>query len=199
MKRTHMKTKFSALLLSVALLGGVAASCSPAAPSGPTAVEKFCTFWDKVADAPPAADSAVLVKDEVVVLADTTTVSGTDCTNPAASIEVDGAVLAEGKEVPSEQGNAASAPIAAVTGDEIAAEQPVLDNLVVKALSAEIGANGITVRGNVAVRLSGVTSTIGFTGTLANLDNWSVNLASCLQRNIAFHQRRAFAVTDCSS
>ena len=178
MKRVHMKTKFSALLLSVALLGGVAASCSPAAPSGPTAVEKFCTFWDKVEEEPPAADNAVLVKDEVVVLADTTTVSGTDCTSPAASIEVDGAVLAEGKEIPSEEGNAASEPIAAVTGEEIAAEQPVLDNLVVKALSAEIGANGITVRGNVAVRLSGVTSTIGFTGTLANLENWSVNLSS---------------------
>ena len=178
MKRVHMKTKFSALLLSVALLGGVAASCSPAAPSGPTAEEKFCTFWDKVADEPPAADNAVLVKDEVVLLAETTTVSGTDCTSPAASIEVDGAVLAEGKEIPSEEGNAASEPIAAVTGEEIAAEQPVLDNLVVKALSAEIGANGITVRGNVAVRLSGVTSTIGFTGTLANLENWSVNLSS---------------------
>ena len=47
-----------------------------------------------------------------------------------------------------------------------------------KALSVEIGLQGITLRGNVSVRLSGVTSTIGFVGTLSNLDNWSVNLSS---------------------
>lgn len=156
----------------------LAASCAPVVPAGPSPVDNFCTFWDKVAVAPPAVDNAVLVKDEVVVLASDTTVSGDDCTAPAASIAVDGAVLAEGKEIPSEEGNVASAPVAAVTGAEISAGQPVLDNIQIRALSAEIGANGITVRGNVAVRLSGVTSTIGFTGTLANLDNWSVNLSS---------------------
>ena len=42
-----------------------------------------------------------------------------------------------------------SAQVAAVTGDEISAGQPVLENLSVQALSAEIGLYGITVRGNV--------------------------------------------------
>ena len=114
----------------------------------------------------------------MVALADDTTLSGTECTDPGATVALDGAVLAEGEEVPSEQGNPDSEPIAAVTGDEIGSGAPVLENLEVRALSASIGANGITVRGNVAVRLSGSTSTIGFTGTFANLDNWSVGLSS---------------------
>ena len=65
-----------------------------------------------------------------------------------------------------------------MTGDEISPAQPVLENVELKALGASIGPSGITVFGNVAIRLSGQTSTIGFTGTLANLDNWSITLSS---------------------
>ena len=169
--------RLSVASLAFALIAAVTASCTPTTTT-PTNTQQFCTFFDKVADAPPTADSAVLVKDQVVALAQTTAVTGTTCTDPSAKVALSGATLAEGKEVPSEEGNATSAPIAAVTGDEIAAGEPVLDNLSVQALSADIGPSGITVRGNVAVRLSGVTSTIGFVGTLANLDNWSVSLSS---------------------
>lgn len=166
------------LVVAFAMVGGVAASCAAPAPSGGTSQQKFCQFWDKVAEEPPAPTNAVLVKDDVVALADSTTVTGSSCTDPSAKVNLDGAVVAEGTEIPSEQNNPSSEPVAAVTGAEISADAPVLDNVQLKVLSAEIGANGITVRGNVAVRLSGVTSTIGFTGTLQNLDNWSVNLSS---------------------
>ncbi|MFN8052194.1 MAG: hypothetical protein U0Q22_12190 [Acidimicrobiales bacterium] len=180
MQRTTSKKvgRFAIGALALSLVAGVATACPPTTPAGPTPAEQFCTFWDKVADAPPTADTGVLVKDQVVALAQSTAVTGTSCTASNAKVGLSGATLAQGQEVPSEQGNTNSAPIAAVTGDEIAAGQPVLDNLSVQTLSADIGAAGITVRGNVAVRLSGVTSTIGFVGTLSNLDNWSVSLSS---------------------
>jgi hypothetical protein len=170
--------RFSALGATIAVLAGVLAACSPTTSSGPSAQDQFCQFWDKVAEAPPAPDNAVLVKDQVVAMADQTDVTGSQCTDSSAKVSLDGAVLAEGKEVPAEQGTTSTEKIAAVTGDEIAGGQPVLENVSVQALSAEIGLNGITLRGNVSVRLSGVTSTIGFVGTLANLDNWSINLSS---------------------
>lgn len=167
--------RFSALLLVVAMLGAVLAACAPTTPQTPA---EFCEFWGRVEAEPPTADKAVLVKDEVVALADQTTVQGADCNDPNAKVGLDGAVLAEGTEVPSEEGNTASAPVAAVTGSEIAADEPVLDNVQIRALSADIVPQGIRVRGNVDVRLSGQTSTIGFVGTLSNLDTWSVSLSS---------------------
>ena len=176
-KRSSRLSRVSAATLALALVAGVTASCAPTTPTS-SAPAQFCTFWDKVADAPPAPTNAVLVKDQVVALADTTTVTGSACTDPTAKVALGGAVLAKGEEVASEQGTSSTEKVAAVTGNEIAADAPVLDNLSVKTLSADIGPNGITVRGNVAVRLSGVTSTIGFVGTLSNLDNWSVNLSS---------------------
>lgn len=139
---------------------------------------KFCEFWDKVEQTPPAADNAVAVKDDVVALADNTRVAGDACTAPAARVELGGAVLAEGKEVPSEQDNPSSEKVAAVTGPEIGSGEPVLDNLELSALSAEISPAGITIWGNVRITLSGVTSTIGFTGTLSDLDNWAISLSS---------------------
>jgi hypothetical protein len=181
--------RYSAVTLIVALIAGVTVACAPATPGGGSSNQQFCEFFDKVeekiAEAPPEVpdaavldNDAVLVKDQVVAAAEETTVTGQACTDSGAKVELDGAVLAEGEEVPSEQGNAASEPIAAVTGDEIAPDEPVLENVQIKALAASIGPSGITVRGNVAVRLSGQTSTIGFTGTLANLNNWSVTLSS---------------------
>ena len=174
--RRHLR-----ILAPVAILFAmIAASCTPTPGGGgePAAPAEFCEFWEKVEEAPPTEDSAVLVKDDVVALAEDTTVTGSDCEDPNAEVDLDGAVLAEGEEVLEELGTEDSDTLAAVTGEEIGAGEPVLDNLSVKTLSAEIGANGITVRGNVSVTLSGTTSTIGFTGTLSNLDNWSVSLSS---------------------
>ena len=168
----------SALLLAVALIAALLSACSPPSSGTPQPAAKFCEFWDRVEEAPPTADQAVLVTDDVVALADDTTVAGADCKDPNAKVELDGAVLAEGDEVPSEQGNAASAPVAAVTGAEISAGEPVLENVKIRALSADIVPAGIRVRGNVDVRLSGQTSTIGFVGTLTNLNTWSVTLSS---------------------
>lgn len=162
----------------VAVLGAILASCStPPGDPGPSS-QQFCEFWERVEQTPPTADNAVLVKDQVVALADETDVVGQECTDASARVELDGAVLAEGEEVLAEQGSGSTETVAAVTGEEMSAGEPVLDNLSVRALSAQIGVNGITVQGNVDVRLSGVTSTIGFVGTLSNLDNWSVTLAS---------------------
>lgn len=177
MRRTGFG-RYSAATLVLALVAAVTVACAPPPSPGPDPAQQFCEFWDKVEETPPTADNAVLVKDDVVALADQTDLNGTACTTPGATVALDGAVLAEGEEVPSEQGNPASEPVAAVTGEEIAAQQPVLENLRVTALSADITASGIRLRGNVAVRLSGTTSTIGFVGTLSNLDNWSVTLSS---------------------
>ena len=170
---------FGAALLAVAMLA-VAAGCTPptSEPSGPSPSVQFCEFWEAVEEAPPTSDTAVVVKEDVVALADEAAVIGQDCAAPAARVELDGAVVAEGEEIPSEQGNPSSEPIAAITGEEISAGAPVLDNLQLTALSATIDANGITLRGNVAVTLSGVTSTIGFVGTLRDLQNWSIGLSS---------------------
>ena len=170
--------RLSALALAFALVGGVTASCTPTGPTPPTPQQQFCEFWDKVADAPPSPDNAVLVKPDVVALAEGTTVVGSSCTAPGAKVALNAAVIAEGDEVPVEQGTSSTEVVAAINGEEIDAGEPVLDNVSVQALSADIGVNGITLRGNVNVRLSGVTSTIGFTGTLSNLENWSVNLSS---------------------
>lgn len=168
----------SAVALAFALVAGVAASCTTPPTNPPVPNQQFCDFFEKVEEAPPTPDQAVLVKTDVVALAEDTDVTGQKCTDAGAKVDLGGAVLAEGEEVPEELDNPDSPEVAAVTGDEIAAEAPVLDNLKLKSLSATIGANGITVRGNVAITLSGVTSTIGFTGTLANLDNWSIGLSS---------------------
>jgi hypothetical protein len=163
--------------LAVALLASLLAACAPPT-SSPSAPQQFCEFFDKVAEEPPSQDIAVLVKSDVVAMAEDVDVIGNSCTDSWAKVELDGAILAEGTEVPVEQGTASTEMVAAVTGDEIGPGQPVLENVALRALSASIGANGISLRGNVDIRLSGVTSTIGFVGTLANLNSWSVNLSS---------------------
>lgn len=165
------------MVVAVAFLAS-ACSTPPSGGGTNTAQQQFCEFFEKVEEAPPAPDNAVLVKDEVVALAEDATVTGSSCTASNAKVELDGATLAEGEEVPLEQGTSNTETIAAVTGEEIAAGEPVLTNVSVQALSASIGLNGITLRGNVNVTLSGVTSTIGFVGTLQSLDNWSITLSS---------------------
>lgn len=176
--RQGRSSRWSALALSFALVGGVTAACAPPTPPPPSAQEQFCELWDDVSAAPPSLDEAVLVKSDVVAMASDTTLQGSSCTASNAKIALDGAILAEGTEVPVEQGTSSTETVAAVTGEEIGSGQPVLDNVELKVLSAQIGVNGITVTGNVAVRLSGATSTLGFVGTLSNLENWSVSLSS---------------------
>lgn len=162
-----------------ALLALLATACSTPPPATtPPAVAEFCDFFERVEDAPPEPTGGVLVKEDLVAFADDTQLLGDRCTEPAARVELEGALLGEGTEIPSEQGNPDSEPVPAITGDDLGADEPVLDNLTVRALSATVGAQGITVRGNVEVRLSGATSTIGFVGTLTDLQNWSVSLSS---------------------
>lgn len=164
---------------ALALLALFAASCSSPPPTTPSpSVAQFCDLFERVEEEPPEPTGGVLVRDDLVAFADDAQLHGESCTEPAAKVELDGAVLGEGTEVPSEQGNPSSDPVPVITGDELGPDEPVLDNLTVRALSAEIGAQGITVRGNVEVRLSGTTSTIGFVGTLRDLQNWSVALSS---------------------
>lgn len=177
----HTTRRLGSAAIALALLATVVA-CSPtttppSTPSGPWSTEKFCDFWEKVEETPPAADNAVLVKNDVVALAEDTDVVGQECTDANARVNLDGATLAEGTEV-KETLEAQAGKVAAVTGDEIAAGKPVLENLRVQALGVEIGSYGIRLRGNVQVTLSGTTSTIGFVGTLSNLDNWSIQLSS---------------------
>lgn len=167
-----------AATLAIALLGAVVVSCAPTAPSGPSASEQFCDFWDRVEQDPPSVDNAVLVKDDLVALAETSALQGERCSDPGARVELDSAVLAEGEELPFEEGNAQSALLTVVTGDQLAATVPVFDNLTLSSLDATITPSGISVRGSVDIRISGTTSSIGFVGTLRDLDNWSVTLSS---------------------
>ena len=105
-----------ALSLAIALVGGTTAACTSPAPAG-NSTQQFCDFWRKVDAAPPAPDNAVLVKDDVVALANNTTVTGKSCTDPAAKVALDGATIAEGQEVLSEQNSSSATLVAAVTGD----------------------------------------------------------------------------------
>ena len=170
--------RFSAIAAVLAVLAG---SCTTAPGGGggtPPTLEQFCDYFEEVAAEEPDPEEAVLVKDDVVAMAEDTTVVGSDCTDSNAMVDLDGALLAEGEEIPSELDNPQSEPVAAITGEEITAGEPVLENVSVHALSASVGRYGIRLTGNVRVTISGVTSTIGFTGTLLNLDNWSVGLSS---------------------
>jgi hypothetical protein len=179
-QRKTRTTRLLRLAAGAAVLATLAASCTTTPGGGGTSapLQQFCDFFEEVSADPPEAEETFLVKDDVVAQAEETTVTGNECTDAGAEVEMDGALLAEGEEVPSEQGDPASEPIAAVTGDEITAGEPVLENLSVQTLSASIGPYGIRLTGNVGVTISGVTSTIGFTGTLLDLDNWSVGLSS---------------------
>ncbi len=181
MNQSKTRTAWILRLSAVAaVLAVLAASCttSPGGGGNPAPLQQFCDFFEEVSQDPPEAEETVLVKEDVVAMAEATTVTGNECTDPNAEVDLDQALLAEGEEIPSELNNPASEPIAAITGDEIAGGEPVLDNLSIQTLSASIGAYGIRLTGNVRVTISGVTSTIGFTGTLLDLNNWSIGLSS---------------------
>ncbi len=177
--RTRARMGWSTALIAVlALVAGVTAACSPTTTSSTTASQQFCSFYNAVSQTPPTDDSAVLVKPDVVAFADTTQVTGSSCTDSSANVALGGAQLAQGENVSSQLGGSNTAQVAAVTGPAISSGTPVLTNLSLQSLSASIGVGGISVRGTVAVTLSGTTSQIGFTGTLSDLQNWSVSLSS---------------------
>jgi hypothetical protein len=164
---------------AVLVLAALAPACTPdPGGGGPSNAQAFCDLWQTVEQAPPTADSAVLLKPGVVALADSTSMRGPDCNDPGSEIDLDGAVLAEGDEIPSERGDFGSEPVAAVTGDEVSETAPVLENVAIRNLAATIDANGIGVRGTVGLRISGVESQIGFVGSLRDVQNWSVSLSS---------------------
>lgn len=168
----------AAVALLVAL---VAAACTPVpggGGGGPINEQLFCDLWESVEEQPPSADSAVKVKPGLVALAETTAMSGGSCTDPSSEIEFGGAVLAEGDEIPSEQGDFGSDPVAAVDGEEVSPTDPVLENVRIKSLSATIDRSGIGVRGTVGLRISGVESQLGFVGSMSDVQNWSVSLSS---------------------
>lgn len=191
-RRRTSRIRILALVMSVGL---VAAACAPESSGGSgsgSANKAFCDFYEKV-DAAPATpedpevgvDTAVLVKKDVVAQAEDAYVYGGDCNAPNAKVELEGAMLAEGEERPAEAPDAGQGPgeagdeiVAAVTGDDIQADKVVLENVKLKSLSVEITPQGIKIRGNVAIRMSGQTSTIAFSGTLADLNNWSVSISS---------------------
>lgn len=173
-----MTRRLGVAAMALAMVTTVAVSCTPG--TTPPTTQQFCQLFDQVKDQPTtvASDQAVLVKSDVVALADGTTVTGSSCTDSNAQVNMNGATLAQGAEVLSEQDTSNTTKIAAVTGSEISGGAPVLDNLKLQALSAEIGTFGIRLKGNVAITLSGTTSTIGFVGTLQDLSNWSIQLSS---------------------
>lgn len=171
------------VMATVGLLAGLTVACTPSSPTGPSPVDRFCETWERVEDTPPTADRPVLVADDVVARADTSELVGDDCTSPGAVVELDDAVLATGEEVDESQGDPETDRVALVTGAELgpraeAGDALTFDNLEVTSLSASIGSYGIRVDGTLAVTLSGTTSAMSFTGTLSDLQNWSIGLSS---------------------
>ena len=123
MNQSKTRTAWILRLSAVtAVLAVLAASCttSPGGGGNPAPLQQFCDFFEEVSQDPPEAEETVLVKDDVVAMAEATTVTGAECTDPNAEVDLDQALLAEGEEIPSELNNPASEPIAAITGDEIA-------------------------------------------------------------------------------
>src|SRR6476619_6469982 len=79
------------LALTLVVLMG-AAACAPVGGSGsPTASpqEQFCDLFNEVTETPPV-ENAVLVKDDVVAVADDVSdvdVVGSDCESPTAKVK----------------------------------------------------------------------------------------------------------------
>ena len=176
------------LLLAIASIGAVCASCAPAIPTGPTPLEQLCTLWDDIVETPPAADEPVDVGPNVLAYADDADVVGGSCRAPAARIGFDSAILSEDRPGPadvvfeddglSDPDEPVPAARALVNGEDLGPGQLVLESVALNALGVSVDASGITINGAVALGLDGVTSTIGFSGRLSSLDDWSVTLSS---------------------
>jgi hypothetical protein len=182
--RVSRRTRRGVLGITLAVATVVAGSCTPT-PTTPSTPSAFCTLWSTEPTAPPAADNPVLVQTDVVATAASASRTGSSCTDPSAAVNLGGATLAEGQAVTTQLGGTGSATPAdaqptsvATTGPQLAAGAVVLQNLQITSFSVSIGSQGITIKGSVAVTLSGAVSTLSFSGTLASLNSWSVTLAS---------------------
>ena len=182
--------RYSAVTLIVALIAGVTVACAPATPGGGSSNQQFCEFFDKVeekiAEAPPEVpdsavldDDAVLVKDEVgrCRRGDHRHRAGVHRLRSQGRARRRGA--GRGRGGPSEAGQRSLR--AGRRGDR------GRDRSRAPRCSRTCGSrrwpprsappaspSAATSRSS----LSGQTSTIGFAGTLANLNNWSVTLSS---------------------
>lgn len=189
-RSTRTRTNAWRLVGAAALvLGLVGSACAPTPGSPATPPAGFCELWDAVEATPGTLDEPVAVADDVVALADAAATNGGGCASPAAEVALDDALLADaspegaaGAQLRTSgtttEGDGDEPPATSVTGKRIAAQEPVLDNVSIDSLSAWIGWNGITIRGTASVQLSGATSVVGFTGTVRDLDNWSIQISS---------------------
>src|SRR5690606_33117297 len=131
--------------------------------------------------------------EDVLAYAEEATLVGSSCEAPGARVELPSAILSDADpdappdivfEDALEPDPDEPEPVARalVNGDDLGPGQLVLDSLALTSLSASISTQGIHLSGAVAVRLSGVTSTIGFSGHMASLEDWSVTLTSSTLR-----------------
>ena len=194
-----MKRRRPALgVAAITVVTLIAAGCTTAPSSPAPVMEHFCDLWSDVEADPTPSEDAVLVDDGLVARAETASTHGQDCNDPSARVLLDEAELAEGDLVEGEEGPpegvdpqsmslrsgsdgedpALTGPTAVITGERISKGKDLLDNLRLRSISAWIDHRGITVTGAVDVSLEGVPSTIGYTGTFSDVDNWSIHLSS---------------------
>jgi hypothetical protein len=168
----------AALVVAVFALTTVACTASGGGggSTGPTQ-SQFCDLWNAVAGGAPPASAPVLVKDDVVASSQVASRTGSDCGSASSKVNLDGATLSQGQLVPTTQGGDPG-NTAAVTGDQLGAGTPVLENIQLTGLGVEIGLNGITIRGTLALTISGAVSSVTFAGTLTNLDIWSISIVA---------------------
>ena len=199
MSKSPMKRRRPALgVAAITVVTLIAAGCTTAPSSPAPVMEHFCDLWSDVEADPTPSEDAVLVDDGLVARAETASTHGQDCNDPSARVLLDEAELAEGDLVEGEEGPpegvdpqsmslrsgsdgedpAPTGPTAVITGERISKGKDLLDNLRLRSISAWIDHRGITVTGAVDVSLEGVPSTIGYTGTFSDVDNWSLHLSS---------------------
>ena len=199
MSKSPMKRRRPALgVAAITVVTLIAAGCTTAPSSPAPVMEHFCDLWSDVEADPTPSEDAVLVDDGLVARAETASTHGQDCNDPSARVLLDEAELAEGDLVEGEEGPpegvdpqsmslrsgsdgedpALTGPTAVITGERISKGKDLLDNLRLRSISAWIDHRGITVTGAVDVSLEGVPSTIGYTGTFSDVDNWSLHLSS---------------------
>ncbi|MCB1013130.1 MAG: hypothetical protein KDB15_15840 [Microthrixaceae bacterium] len=199
MSKSPMKRRRPALgVAAITVVTLIAAGCTTAPSSPAPVMEHFCDLWSDVEADPTPSEDAVLVDDGLVARAETASTHGQDCNDPSARVLLDEAELAEGDLVEGEEGPpegvdpqsmslrsgsdgedpAPTGPTAVITGERISKGKDLLDNLRLRSISAWIDHRGITVTGAVDVSLEGVPSTIGYTGTFSDVDNWSIHLSS---------------------
>ena len=199
MSKSPMKRRRPALgVAAITVVTLIAAGCTTAPSSPAPVMEHFCDLWSDVEADPTPSEDAVLVDDGLVARAETASTHGQDCNDPSARVLLDEAELAEGDLVEGEEGPpegvdpqsmslrsgsdgedpAPTGPTAVITGERISKGKDLLDNLRLRSISAWIDHRVITVTGAVDVSLEGVPSTIGYTGTFSDVDNWSIHLSS---------------------